>query len=140
MKGISDSPQKYEQLYNHIMTTFWEIIKEQAFLAYSKELEKKLETTVKMVSIIRTVGYFSPVILQISGKDQLKLFFHRLLEICDRKMIKAFESMDSQKFEGRWEAKNTFTMKTIMYRHKQIYSFIGSFARIIEHLDELTEA
>jgi hypothetical protein len=102
VKGISDSPQKYEQLYNHIMTTFWEIIKEQAFLAYSKEVEKKLETTVKMVSIIRTVGYFSPVILQISGKDQLKLFFHRLLEICDRKMIKAFESMDSQKFEGRW--------------------------------------
>lgn len=134
-KGIFDEPQKYEQLYNFIMTTFWDLIKEQTFVDNREDPTRKMESAGKMVSIIKTVGFFSRVIVVISGKDQLKLFFHKLLEICDRRMVKSFEAQDLQKYEGQWTAKHAKSMKSILYGHKQIYSFIGSFAKIIEHLD-----
>jgi hypothetical protein len=91
-----------------------------------------------MVSIIKTVGFFSRVIAVISGKDQLRLFFHKLLDICDKRMVKSFESQDTHRLEGRWMAAHAKSMKSILYGHKQIFSFIGSFARIIEHVDDIS--
>jgi hypothetical protein len=50
-----------------------------------------------MVSIIKNVGFFSRVIAVISGKDQLRLFFHKLLDICDKRIVKSFELRDMQR-------------------------------------------
>lgn len=85
-----------------------------------------------MISIVKILGILSPLILSINGKADLKRFFTKLMSICSRKVIRAFEQI-----EGRGINKAIHVMKIIMYNQKELTSFISSFAKIIEQLEEI---
>lgn len=55
-------------------------------------------------------------------------------------MVKSFDLQEQHRVEGSSGSNRFATIKNILYHHKQIFSFIGSFARIIGHLQDISYA
>ena len=66
-----------------------------------------------MISIVKILGILSPLILSINGKADLKKFFIKLLGICGRKVMRAFEEV-----EGLGMTRKIHVMKYILYSQK----------------------
>ena len=128
--GINNDLQnpKNIELFHKIGRRTWKILQQQTYYD-SKKPEQKNKYSGSVISIVKILGILSPLILSINGKADLKRFFIKLLQICGRKALRAFQSLDSGGM-----ANKVHVMKYILYNQKELTSFIGSFAKIIEQL------
>lgn len=96
--------------------------------------------------IIRAVGIFSKAIEKLMGEEHLKKFFLKLVEIGEMKVIRAFNENDKsvkEKEEEEKELQNqprfVATYRTVLYKQKQLNSFIISYANIVSSLKSISE-
>ena len=69
-----------------------------------------------VVSTVKILASMSPLILAINGHRDLNKFFLRLLNICGRKVVRAFENYENQTQSS--SANHYQTMKLILYNQK----------------------
>ena len=80
-------------LFDSIANKMWELLESQTKI--QSENNKK-EQSKGIFSIVRILGSLSPLILNISGRITFKNFFKRLLEKCERKVLRTFTIYDKK--------------------------------------------
>lgn len=124
-------------IFNFMGNSMWGILKTHSVYDENGKgkNEEKNRFYGRVISIVKILGILSPLILTINGKRDLKKFFSELLKICNRKVVRAFEETE---VEQQVQAMTRITkIKLILYSQKELVSFIGSFAKILEHLEEV---
>ncbi|KAL4502183.1 hypothetical protein ABPG72_000418 [Tetrahymena utriculariae] len=127
--------------YKNHEVSFNYIIQKMSFLINQ---ERQQIFTASITVIIKSIGIFSKAIAKHLGQDQLQLFFKQMISLSEIRLLKHIEKdgvnsvVDFQPVEDENMKKGT-SFKTILYRQKQVISFITSFANIISQLDKLYE-
>lgn len=68
--------------------------------------------------IIRTVGIFTKAIVKIMGQDQLHLFFRKLIELSETRVLKVIDKTSSEFQFADDQLTQSQSFKAVLYRQK----------------------
>ena len=101
-------------MFHFLGNEVWGMLQKQTTYDPNAPPEEKNRFAGSVIFIVKVLGIMSPLILAINGKADLKKFFSKLLSICGRKVIRAFEEVD-----GSFVAnKKVMMMKIVLYNQK----------------------
>ncbi|CAD8069351.1 unnamed protein product [Paramecium sonneborni] len=89
-----------------------------------------------MTVIIRSVGHFARAIANLRGEKQLSDFFDKLNDLGFERLLQVYEEFYKEE-EGN--IKKGAQFKVLLYRQKQLNSFLISYANIIKNLTIISD-